>query len=140
MSGGGEAHCAEWSYTPSMLRGLREAPMPRGGPCAAERRPVPLRGGPCTADRRPLCQEEALCAAERRPLCRERRPLCREEALCAGRSSVLRGLEEAPVSGGGPCASRGGPLCPEVPCAERIGEDPCVGRGLTMPNGSTLLC
>ena len=42
--------------------------------------PVPPRGGPCAA---------------------ERRPLCREEALCAGRSSVLRGLEEAPVSGGG---------------------------------------
>ena len=80
---------------------------------------MPLRGGPCAADRRPLC---------------------REEAICAGRSSVLRGLEEAPVSGGGPCASRGGPLCREVPCAERIGGDPCVGRRLTMPNGSTLLC
>ena len=54
--------------------------MPRRGPCAAERRPVPPRGGPCAV---------------------ERRPLCREEALCAGRSFVLRGLEEAPVSGGG---------------------------------------
>ena len=47
--------------------------------------PVPPRGGPSAA---------------------ERRPLCREEALCAGRYSVLRGLEEAPVSGGGPCAER----------------------------------
>ena len=40
-------------------------------------------------------------AAERRPRTAERRPLCREETLCAGRSSVLRGLEEAPVSEGG---------------------------------------
>ena len=99
-----------------------------------------------------------------------RRPLCRrEEALCANRSSVLRGLEEAPVSGGGPCASRGGPLCREVPCAERIGGGPvsgggscaerrpsvlvgpvlcaerieggpCVRKRLIVPNGSTPLC
>ena len=55
------------------LRGLKEAPMPRLGPCAAERRP---------------------CAAQRRPP-------CREEVLCARRSYVLRALEEAPVSGGG---------------------------------------
>ena len=47
MSGGGEAYCAEWSHS-SMLRGLSEAPMPRGGPCAAERRP--------------LCREEVHCA------------------------------------------------------------------------------
>ena len=52
----------------------------------------------------------------RGPSAAERRPLCREEALCAGRYSVLRGLEEAPVSGGGSCAERrpsapGGPLC-----------------------------
>ena len=88
------------------LRGLKEAPMSRVGPCAAERRP---------------------CAVQRRPL-------CREEVLCAGRSYVLRELEEAPVSGGGssdcqmvrllyaegtaggPCTERrpsvpGGPLC-----------------------------
>ena len=39
MSGGGEAH----------RRGLREAPMPRGGPCAAKRRPR-------AAERRPLCR------------------------------------------------------------------------------------
>ena len=76
MSGGGETHCAEWSYS-SMLRGLREAPMPRGGPCAAERRsraaerrPRAAERRPRAADRRPLCREEALCAAERRPLCR----------------------------------------------------------------------
>ena len=75
---------------------------------------MPLRGGPCAAERRP-------CAAERRPL-------CREEALCAGRSSVLRGLEEAPVSGGGPCAERRPfMLVGTVLCAERIGGGPCVG-------------
>ena len=55
------------------LRRLKEAPMLRVGPCAAERRP---------------------CAAQRRPL-------CREEVLCARRSYVLRELEEATVSGGG---------------------------------------
>ena len=83
-------------------------------------------------------------------------------------SSVLRGLEEAPVSGGGPCAERS-PLCRKVFCAERIGGGPvsggfscaerrpsvlvgpvlcaerieggpCVGRMLTVPNGSTPLC
>ena len=69
MSGGGETHCAEWSYS-SMLRGLREAPMPRGGPCAAERRSRAAERRPRAADRRPLCREEALCAAEKRPLCR----------------------------------------------------------------------
>ena len=37
--------------------------------------------------------------------------MCREEALCAGRSSVLRGLEEDPVSGGGPCAAEKRPPC-----------------------------
>ena len=61
-----------------MLRGLRA--IPRGGPCAAERRPR-------AAERRPR-------AAERRPRT-AKRPLCRKEALCVGRSSVLRGLEEA---------------------------------------------
>ena len=81
---------------------------------------MPPRGGPCAAERRSLCR--------------------RVETLCAGRSSVLRGLEEAPVSGGGPCASRGGPLCLEVPCAERIEGGPCVGKRLTVPNGSTPLC
>ena len=76
----------------------------RGGPCA-ERRPSVPRGGPCAAERRPLCRGGPVllrggpCAAERRPCAAERRPLCREEALCAGRSSALRGLEEAPVSG-----------------------------------------
>ena len=73
-------HCPHGSYA--------TAPIPRRGPCAAERRPrtaerrvpVPPRGGPCAA---------------------ERRPLCREEALCVGRYSVLRGLEGVPVSGGG---------------------------------------
>ena len=80
---------------------------------------MPLRGGPCAA---------------------ERRPLCRKEALCAGRSSVLRGLEEAPVSGGGPCAERRpSMLVGTVLCAERIG-GPCVGRRLTVPNGPTPLC
>ena len=87
----------------------------RGGSCAAERRllcrreeaPVPPRGGPCAAERRPLCRrEEAPVPPRGGPCAAERRPLCREEALCAGRFSVLRGLEEAPVSGGGPCAER----------------------------------
>ena len=72
---------------------------------------MPLRGGPC--------------AAERRPRTAERRPLCRKEALCVGWSSVLRGLEEAPVSGGGS-------LCRMVllPYAEGIEGGPCVGRRL----------
>ena len=92
----------------------------RGGPCA-ERRPSVPRGGPCAAERRPR-------AAERRPCAAERRPLCREEALCAGRSSVLRGLEEAPVSGGCPCAERRPfMLVGTVLCAEKIGGGPCVG-------------
>ena len=99
MSGGGETHCAEWSYS-SMLRGLREAPMSRGGPCAAERRPRAADRGPC-AERRPSVPlRGGPCAAERRPLCRR---------------------EEAPVPGGGP-------LCRKVFCAERIGGGPCVGR------------
>ena len=81
---------------------------------------MPLGGGPCAA---------------------ERRPLCREEALCAGRSSVLRGLEEAPVSGGGPCAERRpSMLVGTVLCAGRIEGGPCVGRRLTVPNGPTPLC
>ena len=75
---------------------------------------MPLRGGPCAAERRP-------CAAKRRSL-------CREEALCAGMSSVLRGLEEAPASGGGPCAERRpSMLVGTVLCAERIGGGLCVG-------------
>ena len=51
-----------------------------------------------------LCRMVLLLYAEGiegGPCAAERRPLCREETLCAGRSSVLRGLEEAPVSGGG---------------------------------------
>ena len=94
---GEEAHCAEWSYS-SMLRGLREAPMPIRGPCAAERRPMCRR-------------EEAPVSPRERPmvLC-ERRPSVPEG------TSVLRGLEEAPVSGGPKRAERrpsvpGGSLC-----------------------------
>ena len=54
--------------------------------------------------------------AEKRPQYRREEALCQEEALCAERYSVLRGLEEAPVSGGGSCAERrpsvpGGSLC-----------------------------
>ena len=60
-------------------------------------------------------------AAKRKPLCRRERPLCREEALCAERYSVLRGLEEAPVSGGGSSAERRpSVLVGPVLCAERI--------------------
>ena len=50
------------------------------------------------------------CAAERRPRTAERRPLCGEGALCAGRYSVLRGLEEALCREEAP-VPRGGPLC-----------------------------
>ena len=68
-------------------------------------------------------------------------PLCREEALCAGRYSVLRGLEEAPVSGGGSCAERRpSVLVGPVLNAERIEGGPCVGRRLTVLNGPTPLC
>ena len=63
--------------------------MPRGGPCAAERRPR---------------------AAGRRPLCRREEALCREGALCAGRYFVLRGLEEALCREEAP-VPRGCPLC-----------------------------
>ena len=62
MSGGGEAHCAEWSYS-SMLREFREATMPRGGPCAAERRPR-------AAERRPLCRRQESPVPRGGPLCR----------------------------------------------------------------------
>ena len=97
--------------------------------------PVPPRGGPCAA---------------------ERRPLCREEALCAGRSSVLRGLEEAPVSGGGSLCRmvlllyaegigiEGGPYAERRPrTAERRPlcrreEAPVPRRGPSVPEG--ILC
>ena len=128
--------------------------------------PVPPRGGPCAAERRPLCREEALCAGRYSVLrglgrpCVGRRLLCREEAICAGRSHVLKEFKEASVSGGGslsrmvlllyaegieggPYAERrplcrreeapvprGGPLCRKLFCAERIGGGPCVGRRL----------
>ena len=91
---------------------------------------MPLRGGPCAAERRPLCREEAFCAGKssvlrglEEALCREetpvprgdpcaaeRRPLCREEAFCVGRSSVLRGLEEALCREEAPVRARK-PLC-----------------------------
>ena len=84
--------------------------MPRRGPCATERRPVPPRGG---------------------PLCRE--VFCAERiggGPCVGRlahyaewsySSMLRGLREAPVSGGGSFAERRlSVLVGPVLCAERI--------------------
>ena len=85
------------------------------------------RGGPSVAERRP-------CAAQRRLL-------CREEALCAERYSVLRGLEKAPVSGGGSSAERrSSVLVGPVLCAERIEGGPDVGRRFTVPNGPTSLC
>ena len=103
--------------------------------------PVPPRGGPSAAERRPLCREEALCAAERRPLCRREEAPVPGGGFCAGSSSVLRGLEEAPVSEGGPCAERRpSMLVGTVLCAERIEGGPCVGRRLTVPNGPTPLC
>ena len=59
VSGGGSL-CRMVLPYPSMLRGLREAPMPRGGPCAAKRRPRTAERRPRTAERRPLCcREEA---------------------------------------------------------------------------------
>ena len=64
-----------------------------------------------------LCRrEEAHVPPRGGPYAAERRPMFREEALCAGRYSVLRGLEEAPESGGSSCAERrpsvpGGSLC-----------------------------
>ena len=78
---------------------------------------------------RPLCREEVLVPLRGGPVpprggpsAAERRPLCREEALCAERSSVLRGLEEAPVSGGGS-------LCRMVLLLYAEGEAPVSGGG-----------
>ena len=46
-----------------------------------------------------------------------------------------------PVSGGGSCAERRPTvLVGPVLCAERIEGGPCVGRRLTEPNGPTHLC
>ena len=54
---------------------------------------------------------------------------------------MLRGLEEAPVSGGGSCAERRpSMLVGTVLCAEKIEGGPFVGRRLTVPNGPTPLC
>ena len=79
-----------------MLRGLREAPIPRRGPCAAERRP--------------LCREEALCA-ERYPVLRglEEAPVSGGGSSAERRPSVLVG----PVL----CAERieGGPYAEKRP-------------------------
>ena len=91
-----------------LLRGLKEAPVSGGGSLC---RMVLLlyaegiEGGPfadkrlfCRREEAPYRREEAHVPPRGGPCAAERRPLCREETLCAGRSSVLRGLEEAPVS------------------------------------------
>ena len=58
--------------------------------------------------------------------------MLREEAL---------GREEALVPRRGPCAERRpSVLVGPVLCAEKIEGGPCVGRRLTVPNGSTPLC
>ena len=86
--------------------------MPLRGPYRREEAPVPPRGGPC---------------AERSPLCRK--------VFCAER------IGGGPVSGGFSCAERRpSVLVGPVLCAERIEGGPCVGRMLTVPNGSTPLC
>ena len=83
--------------------------MPRGGPCAAKRRPRTAERRPRTAERRPR-------TAERRPLCcREEAPVPREGPLCRMVFCAER-IRGGPVSGGGSCAERrpsvpGGPLC-----------------------------
>ena len=94
--------------------------MPRGGPCAAERRPH---------------------AAERSPLCRrEEAPVPRGGLLCR-RVFCAESIGGGPVSGGGSCAERRpSVLVGPVVCAERIEGGHCVGRRLTEPNGSTPLC
>ena len=61
MSGGGSL-CRE------------EAPAP------PRRGPVPSRGGPCAAERRPLCREETLCAGRYSVLRVLEEALCRDEA------------------------------------------------------------
>ena len=65
---------------------------------------MPLRGGPCATERRPLCRREEAPVPG--------------GGFCAGRSSVLRGLEEAPCVGRRPLcreealyAGRYCPLC-----------------------------
>ena len=86
--------------------------------------------------------------------CAERRPLCREEAICAGRSPVLKGFKEAPVSGGdslcrmvlllyaegiegGPYAERR-PQCRREEALCRPEEAPVPRRRPSVPKG--ILC
>ena len=96
-----------------------------------------IEGGP-TPRRGPF-------AAETRSRAAERRPLCREEAFCAGRSSVLRGLEEAlcreetPVPRGGPVPLRGSPCAAERRplCRE---EALCAGRSSVVRGLEEVLC
>ena len=84
MSGGGSlCQMVQLHYA-----GLREVPMQRGGPSAAETRP-------CAAQSRPLCREEA-------PVPRGG-PRCRKK-FCAERIGEALCQEEAAVP-------RGGPLC-----------------------------
>ena len=81
--------------------------MPRGGPCAAERRPR-------AAERRPLCRREEAPVPRGSPLCRK--------VFCAER------IGGGPVSGGGSCAERRpSVVVGPVLCAERIEGSPCVG-------------
>ena len=83
--------------------------MPRGGPCAAKRRPVPPRGGPVPPRGGPVPPRGGPVPPKGGP-CAERRPWCREEALGAEMYSVLRGMEEALCQEEAPVL-RGGPLC-----------------------------
>ena len=87
--------------------------MPGGSLCCKGFKEAPVSGGGSLCRMVLLLYAEGIEGgpyAEKRPQYRREEcfywPLCREEALCAERYSVLRGLEEAPVSGGGPCAER----------------------------------
>ena len=94
----------------------RGGPVPRGGPlcrkvfCAERIGGGPVSGGGPCAERRPsVLVDPVLCA---RGL---KEALCWEEAHCAEwfDSFMLRELQEAPMP-------RGGHLCREVLCVERI--------------------
>ena len=100
--------------------------------------PVPPIGGPCAAERRPLCREEALCAGRYSVLRGLKEAVCREEVPVPRGgplywkvlSSVLKGLKETPVLGGGS-------LCRMVRLlyAEGTAGGPYAERRPSMPRG-----
>ena len=68
--------------------------------CRREEAHVPPRGGPCAAERRPMSRKVFCAERIGGGPCVGRKLLCRAEAICAGRFPVLKGFKEAPVSEG----------------------------------------